>query len=208
MSVEQAYNSWAEIYDSNDNTTRDLEMVAKRKILDKIPFRSCLELGCGTGKNTEWLMTRCTRLIAVDLSAEMLKQARKKIIADYVEFHQADLNEDWNFVEEPVDLITFSLVLEHIEDLEPIFQKAAHVLKPGGKLYLGELHPFKQYAGSKARFETGEGTRVVPCFDHHLSDFLQAAQNSGLTLMDLQEHFDAPDRSGLPRILTLLFRKE
>jgi hypothetical protein len=98
-------------------------------------------------------------------------------------------------------------VLEHIEDLAPVFQEVARALNPGGHVYLGELHPFKQYAGTKARFDTAQGRHLVPCFNHHVSDFLLAAKSQGLQLADLNESFDQEDRRQLPRILTLLFRK-
>lgn len=52
MNVETAYNKWAEQYDTNENKTRDLEGVSLRKTLANINFEECLEIGCGTGKNT------------------------------------------------------------------------------------------------------------------------------------------------------------
>lgn len=61
MSVEGAYNQWSEQYDSNENKTRDLEAIALREMLGKIQFENCLEIGCGTGKNTEWLKTKGDR---------------------------------------------------------------------------------------------------------------------------------------------------
>lgn len=52
MNVQQAYNIWADQYDTNQNKTRDLEGIALREILQDIHFENCLEIGCGTGKNT------------------------------------------------------------------------------------------------------------------------------------------------------------
>ena len=72
MDVQQGYNQWAEQYDTNQNKTRDLEAIALRNILEKINFNSCLEIGCGTGKNTEWLIAKAETVTAVDLSEEML----------------------------------------------------------------------------------------------------------------------------------------
>ncbi|TAF54122.1 MAG: class I SAM-dependent methyltransferase, partial [Sphingobacteriia bacterium] len=89
----------------------------------------------------------------------MLEKAREKISTDHVHFVQADLTNDWTFTNGQVfDLAVFSLVLEHIEDLDTIFQKLAGCVAKGGHVYTGELHPFKQYAGSKARFENPDGS--------------------------------------------------
>lgn len=205
MNVEQSYNRWAEQYDAAENKTRDLEARSLRNILSPFSFERCLELGCGTGKNTVWLAQKAAHVTAVDLSQEMLAIAREKIKADGVQFIQADITAPWDFIQKAYDLVTFSLVLEHIEDLEPIFKKASNALKPGGYLYIGELHPFKQYGGSKARFETAEGTQVVTCFTHHLSHFTATAKSAGLAVEEVKEFFD--ENNEIPRILSLLFRK-
>ena len=208
MGVRQSYNLWSSQYDTNENKTRDLEARALREILSRISFTHCLELGCGTGKNTEWLHRNAYRVLAVDLSEEMIGKAKEKINSGAVEFLLADISKAWAFPIKQFDLITFSLVLEHIEDLNHIFHEASRTIKDGGHLYVGELHPFKQYAGSKARFETPEGLHVVECYTHHISDFMTAATNNGFTLERLYEYFDEDDKQGVPRLLTLLFRKK
>lgn len=208
MNVQKAYNAWAAQYDTNDNKTRDLEGLALQAVLKNFSVDACLEIGCGTGKNTAWLMTKAAHVTAVDLSEEMLAKAKQKISAPQVVFQQADITRDWNFAGGPFSLVTFSLVLEHIENLEAVFQKTAAVTAPGAYVYIGELHPFKQYTGSKARFETEAGVQVVTCFNHHLTDFTGAAKKHGFALLDVEEWFDENDKTTIPRILTLLMQKK
>ncbi|MBF8961919.1 class I SAM-dependent methyltransferase [Pontibacter sp. FD36] len=207
MTVEEAYNSWAAQYDTNKNRTRDLEAVALRATLADVPFEACLEIGCGTGKNTEWLVRKAMHVTAVDLSFEMLERAKKKVSSNKVAFQQADITQPWQFATQVYDLVTFSLVLEHISQLDFIFDQTAAVLKPGGYVYIGELHPFKQYTGTKARFDTEEGRQEVACYTHHVSEFVQTARQYDLKLVDLNEYFDDNDRTGIPRILTILLQK-
>jgi ubiquinone/menaquinone biosynthesis C-methylase UbiE len=207
MNPQQAYNSWASQYDTNDNKTRDLEAKALRDILSTISFNTVLEIGCGTGKNTEWLLQKAGHITAVDLSEEMLSKAKEKIQSDNIEFIQFDINNDWNFTERTFDLIAFSLVLEHIENLDHIFKEVYKKLNDEGFVYIGELHPFKQYTGTKARFETKEGLQIVQCYNHHISDFIQSAKKYGLKLIGLDEYFDNEDKTSIPRILILLFQK-
>jgi ubiquinone/menaquinone biosynthesis C-methylase UbiE len=207
MDISNAYNSWAAQYDTNDNKTRDLEALALKKILSGNAYKHCLEVGCGTGKNTQWLLTICDQITAIDLSQGMLEIAKNKINSTKVNFSEADIIKDWAFAKDAYDLVTFSLMLEHIEDLHAVFHKVSKVTAKGSQVYVGELHPFKQYAGSKARFETESGTQVVTCFNHHLTDFIEAANASGFQLLQLEEQFDEGDRSQLPRILNLLFEK-
>lgn len=206
MDTKSAYDLWSKQYDSNENKTRDLEAKALRITLEKIEFNNCLEIGCGTGKNTEWLLTKANHISAVDISDEMITRAKEKIISGKVQFITADINKEWNFAETKYDLITFSLVLEHIENLDHIFKEASKVLKPEGYIYLGELHPYKQYLGTKARFETEDGLQILDCYNHNISDFVKSTRRYGLELKDINEFFD-DDITVIPRVLTIIFRK-
>jgi hypothetical protein len=58
MNTEKAYSIWAEYYDTNKNKTRDIEAISLRETLSNMRFKSYLEIGCGTGKNTEWLINK------------------------------------------------------------------------------------------------------------------------------------------------------
>ncbi|HYK77554.1 MAG TPA: class I SAM-dependent methyltransferase, partial [Daejeonella sp.] len=143
----------------------------------------------------------------VDFSEQMLAKAIGKVDSARVQFQQADITQKWSFGHKSYQLVSFSLVLEHIENIEPIFEEVSQVLLPGGYIYIGELHPFKQYSGSKARFDTAEGQQILTCFNHHVSEFTQLAKQYGFEIVDLNEFFDENDRSAIPRILTLLLRK-
>ena len=86
MSIEKAYDAWAGQYDTNENKTRDLDQIATRETLSKYQFKMVLELGCGTGKNTSWLLQNAEQVIGLDFSQEMLNMARAKITDPRAEF--------------------------------------------------------------------------------------------------------------------------
>jgi len=208
MNIKEAYQIWSEQYDTNDNKTRDLESVALQATLSNIKFDKVIEFGCGTGKNTVWLEQKAKQLLGVDFSEAMISQAINKSTAPNTKFILADINEPWSFTNEQYDLVTYSLVLEHIEDLDTIFKKASQLTTEHAYIYVSELHPFKQYAGSKARFTTEMGEQIVTCFTHNISDFLNAAKKNNFELKLLEEWFDDDDKTNIPRILTLLFQKK
>lgn len=204
--IRSGYNQWAADYDTVENKTRDLDKTALRHMLSSFSFTHVLELGCGTGKNTEWLVQRAA-VTAVDFSEGMLERARSKIKDARVTFLQADITRAWPFTASSFDLVTCNLILEHIQDLTPVFGEAARVLTDQGRFFISELHPARQYMGSKARFEKGETTVVLDCFVHHLSDFLLMARQHGFTCLSLDEWFDEGDRTGIPRTVSFLFQK-
>lgn len=205
--VEQHYNQWAATYDAVENKTRDADAVAVQTVLSTLPLHKVLEAGCGTGKNTVWLAQKTNSLTAMDFSEAMLQQAKAKVASKPVTFVQADIKQIWPFERAAFDTVTCNLVLEHIEHLAPVIKEAARVLKSGGYLFICELHPYKQYGGSKARFETGEGTQVLECYVHHASDYFWAAAQAGFNCLRLDEWFDETDRNK-PRLISFLFQKK
>jgi len=207
MNIEQAYNNWAGQYDTNQNKTRDLDAQTTILTLDKFEFSKVIELGCGTGKNTSYLLKKADKIIGLDFSQNMLDKAKEKIQDDRVEFQKADLNKEWKIEDSFADLITCSLVLEHIKNLEFVFNQANKKLKPGGLFYVSELHPFKQYSGSKAKFENEKGIQKLETYVHHISEYLTAAKNHGFELVEFKEWFDDQNKHDIPRLIGIVWKK-
>ena len=204
MDTREAYNRWAESYDNVVNKTRDLELLAARQALQHTDLTRVLEIGCGTGKNTTWISEQAQELTAVDFSEEMMNIARQKILSPKVKFLQADISKEWNFGK--ATLITCSLVLEHIENIDFIFEQVSKSLEPGGCFYLCELHPYKQLQASRARFEHEGETIQLEYFVHHISDYFRAAHNQQLQCIELKEWFDDNDTKLLPRVVSFVFQ--
>ena len=207
MSIEKAYNIWSNQYDTNSNKTRDLDKKSTIETLKKFDFSTVIELGCGTGKNTSFLLKKADEIIGLDFSQEMLNKAKDKIKDKRVKFWKADLTTEWNIESNYADLITCSLVLEHIENLNFVFNQANKKLKKEGIFFISELHPFKQYSGSKAKFETKNGTQELETYVHHISEYLEVANGNGFELLELKEWFDEENKSGIPRLIGITLRK-
>ncbi len=135
----------------------------------------------------------------------MLNIAREKITDNKVHFKQADITKPWTF--DKANLITCSLVLEHIQNLPFIFEQAASVLETGGKFYISELHPYKQLQGSRAKFEQDGNLLHLEFFVHQISDYLHAAKSNDFICDSLEEWFDTNDRNQIPRLVSYIFRK-
>lgn len=205
--VRQGYNQWAESYDSVHNKTRDLDKHAMQFVLQDASFAHLLEIGCGTGKNSEWLVKISNQLTSVDFSENMISKARAKVKEPNVHFVQADITSPWPFADASFDAACCNLILEHIADLDFVFSEAARVLQSAGRFYISELHPVKQYLGSKARFELNDTTQVLDCFVHHASDFFNCALKNGLACRQFNEWFDEENQQQPPRLLTMAFEK-
>ena len=207
MNIEKAYNIWADQYDTNSNKTRDLDTKSTIKTLNKFDFSKVIELGCGTGKNTTFLLKKADEIIGLYFSQEMLNRAKAKIKDERVEFRKADLTKSWEIDNDFAALITCSLTLEHIKNLNHIFNQANLKLKKNGLFFISELHPFKQYSGSKAKYETENGTKELEVYIHHISEYIDEAKNNGLEFVEMKEWFDENTENGIPRLISFVFKK-
>ena len=208
MKAQEAYNHWSATYDRDRNLTRDLDQTITRNILANLRCKSVLEIGCGTGKNTALLAGIGEKVYAFDFAAAMVQKARQKLRAGNVSFVVTDLTQRWPCKERAVDLIACNLVLEHIRDLSFVFAEADRVLVAGGRFFISELHPFRQYQGTKANFQRDQQTTEIEAFVHHLSEFTGAAADAGLSLKDLNEWWHEADHDRPPRLVSFMFEKQ
>jgi len=204
---QEAYDRWAAQYDTDANDTRDLnaEVLRKQAFIEEGDF--VIELGCGTGLNTEWLAAQAGSIVATDVSEKMLDRARERL-DDSVTLCQLDVTEPWPFEASRFDAAAATLVLEHVEALGPVFREARRVLRDGGTFYLAELHPYRQLGGTQAHFEdeaTGE-TVVIDAFTHPVSEFVNAGVEVGFAVQETGEW--RADGDEHPRLLTIRFDAE
>ena len=208
--VAEAYDRWSRRYDDDHNATRDLDARVMRQSPLHVEGARVLELGCGTGKNSEWLAAQASALVALDFSPGMLDVARRRVRSERARFVEHDITHRWPVEPSSIDLVVGNLVLEHVRDLGPIYAEAARVLRPGGELFLCELHPYRQLRGAQAHFEDAETNETVPvtAYRHSVSEYVNAGLSAGFTLRALGEHVEesaSPDAA--PRLLSVLFAR-
>ncbi len=207
MNIQTAYDNWSATYDADANLTRDLDQAVTRETLMGIRYKSLIEIGCGTGKNTLMLSQIAEKVYAIDFSAQMLEKAKEKVNSANVIFMIGNITEKWTCSNESADLVTCNLVLEHIEDLSFIFSEAFRTLVKGGYFFISELHPFRQYQGTQANFQQDKEVITIPAFVHNISDFLNAAKNHGFILENFVECWHKQDQNKPPRLASFLFKK-
>ncbi len=100
------------------------------------PQSHVLEIGCGTGVFTDFFAGRGARIVAVDLSGELLQKARgRNLPPRQVQFVEAALEEFSG--NEPFDAVIGSSVLHHLEVIPALMQIFA-LLRPGGRMSFAE----------------------------------------------------------------------
>ena len=98
---------------------------------------SCLEIGCGAGRITRWLADSFDRVIAVDVSSDMIEYA-KLHVSSAVEFHVVD-GTTLPVDEHSVDSVFSVLVFQHFEqvsDAKDYLREVARVIVPNGTIMI------------------------------------------------------------------------
>jgi ubiquinone/menaquinone biosynthesis C-methylase UbiE/DNA-binding transcriptional ArsR family regulator len=99
------------------------------------------DLGCGTGQMSAALAPFVGRVIAVDASAAMLQAAKRRLSAfDNVDLRRGEL-EALPIDDRALDVATLMLVLHHVPEPERALAEVARVLKPGGRVIIGDMLP-------------------------------------------------------------------
>ena len=97
-----------------------------------------LEIGCGTGTFARELAKRSNRVVALDLSTEMIRVARSRSTQfANLEFQLADAMA-WEFPNSHFDFICSIATLHHLQQRE-LLMKIKDALKPGGVLVVLDL---------------------------------------------------------------------
>lgn len=102
------------------------------------------DLGCGTGRVSEFLAPFAGRIIAVDSSTEMLKAARGHLGGKKnVELRQGPL-EKLPIETGELDLALMMLVLHHLPEPKRVLAEVARTLKAGGELLILDMLPHER----------------------------------------------------------------
>jgi len=127
---------------------RRAALIARRAGLR--PGMKVMEVGCGTGMFTEMFAAHGCRILAVDISADLLEKARgRNLPPDRVTFENVTFEQASH--RGPFDAVIGSSVLHHLtipESLRKIFD----LLLPGGVLCFAEPNMLNPHVFAERRF--------------------------------------------------------
>jgi ubiquinone/menaquinone biosynthesis C-methylase UbiE len=111
------------------------------ELLGDVQSMRVLEVGCGSGPVTQWLIDHGAEVVACDVSAAMLEIARSRV-GDRAELHHHDLAEPLAFLENAsMDLVVASLVFHYLRDWVAPLREIHRVLRPSGAVVMSIHHP-------------------------------------------------------------------
>ena len=154
----EAYAGWraSEI----GSITERLEAALILDLAGDVTGRRVLDVGCGDGALAFELATRGATVTGIDASAAMVEaaKARAKRHNANIAFQVATA-ENLPFSAEQFDLVTAITILCFVEDATPVFREIARILRPGGRLVIGELGKWSAWAAAR-RVRAWLGSRL------------------------------------------------
>lgn len=188
--VRAGYDRWSAVYDHDANPLQALEGPILRQAVGDVAGLVVVDLGCGTGRHTAWLVAAGARVSALDFSAGMLAEAKRKLADKQVTLIQHDLHLPLPFADGEFDLAVSGLVLEHLVDLRAFFGEVRRVLRAGGRAVVSAMHPAMFLRSSQARFtDPTSGEVVAPgSVNHNVAEMVMAAIDADLCLDHVREH--------------------
>ena len=98
--------------------------------------KQVLELGCGTGIFTKEIVKTNNKIIAIDISKDLLAKAKKKVCSKNVTFKLEDAQKT-SFKNNYFDYVIGSSVFHHL-NVDLAIKEIKRILKPGGKFIFTE----------------------------------------------------------------------
>ena len=154
MPATARYDGLADWYDAH---LGDFTTSATRILVDLIgpgPGR-CLEVGCGGGVHLPALAAAGWSVVGVDVSADQLRVARRRMPASELILADAAV---LPLPDASFDAVVAAFVETDVDDFGAVVREAARVLRPGGRFACVGTHPC--FTGPFARLED-DGTRRI-----------------------------------------------
>jgi SAM-dependent methyltransferase len=187
VGAREGYGIWAATYEQTVKRDMDLWLLAQIKSVSWSAIDRAVDLGCGTGRTGEWLAAHGVReLHGVDLTPEMLEQARQRNV--FAQLVVGDVGAT-GLPTAGYDLVTTSLVDEHLADLGPLYREAARLARSDAAYVLVGFHPFFiMKVGMPTHFDAPNGQPLaIETHVHLMSDHVKAALAAGWELAEMHE---------------------
>jgi ubiquinone biosynthesis O-methyltransferase len=130
------------------------------ELVGEVSGRTVLDIGCGDGEFAFELARRGAIVTGIDASAAMIEAAKDGARQRHANIaFQVASAEQLPFPAEQFDIVTAVTILCFVEDATPVFREIARVLRPGGRLVIGELGKWSAWAAVR-RMRAWLGSRL------------------------------------------------
>lgn len=177
--------AWSPANDRYDNPLVRFSGAFVREHLCDVMGKRVLEMGCGAGENiASFVAAGAEAVIGVDPSQRLLAVAARRFETAPVDLIHHDIRRPIPLLRASADVTLIDLVLEYCADPAAPLAEAKRLTQPGGMVHAVEIHPFVALRDSVLGRSRED---AEPTYPHLASDYLRAADDAGLTLVEFRE---------------------
>src|SRR5579884_288116 len=180
VAAAEGFRRWSAVYDDEANPMLGLERRFLEPLLPPARGRDVVDLGCGTGRWLDALARQSPHvLIGIDFSTEMLRRAARRLAGKAILV--AGNCEAPPLESASADLILCTFVLGYIADLDRFMAQVRQTARPGGDIFLADLHPASERKfGWRRGFRDGREGLAIETRWRPLQQILESAEREEL----------------------------
>jgi ubiquinone/menaquinone biosynthesis C-methylase UbiE len=145
----RVYANWRET--SLGGITEAIERRLIRRLVGEVRGRNVLDVGCGDGALTSaFSQNGAAYVVGCDIDPQMIARASAQARRDQAAIDYIIANvECLPFRDESFDVVSIVTVLAFVRDPDLAVREIARVLRPGGRLVIGDLGKWSLWAASR-----------------------------------------------------------
>jgi excisionase family DNA binding protein len=170
------------------------------------PQMTLMDLGAGNGYIARHAAAAVKKVVAVDISGEMLKELQNKARAEGI--HNIETIEsdgcDVPLSDSSIDVISASMYLHHIEDPRAAFKEISRLLKPGGTVFIADYQEHFNEELKTRMHDLWPGFKL-----ESIRNWVDAAQFKNVRIMDIKPKGarSSPEQKSSQKIFILVANK-
>lgn len=163
--IGENFDKWMSDYDVYRRALLILKHLGNKAL-----GKSCLEVGCGTGKISEAIVNMVGTLTVSDISEKLAREVGQKLKVSWMQQDACALS----IPDNSFDVVISSECIEHAPDPEKALREMVRVLKPGGLivvttpnkvwyplLWLSEVTGIRKFGGREIWLFPGAAARIL-----------------------------------------------
>jgi ubiquinone/menaquinone biosynthesis C-methylase UbiE len=175
---------WDDQMEAGRTWQRTLIQPAVEQLLGLEPGEQVLEVACGNGEFSRRMTELGGRVLATDLSGQMLERARAR--GGPIEYRLADATNEEAMLAlgEPAsfDAVVCNMAIMDIAEIEPMVSACARLLKRGGRFVFSTLHPAFNNAATRLVEQSENENGVVRTYSVKVSRYIHPSTGMGVAI--------------------------
>ncbi len=175
LNSEKGYNLLADYYQQKEKYWDSFEKDKILPLLGDVANKKILDVGAGTGRLALRLTKAGAKVVALDVSEEMLKKIKAKIKIETVVGEAESLP----FVEGSFAIVIATFLIVHLKDLRRFFDEVYRVLKTGGIFLVTNINQRQAPA-----IKTKEGLVEIESYYHRPEAVAEGLENLAFEIVE------------------------